>query len=107
MKEYTIAINEVKVGEPKKVFKIVTYKAGGFAVLTPYHKEKTGFLMKHPIDYSTPAGSTMYVRFEDCVKYSVNNKVKLSFHPDGFVQFSGEVQGKVLSGRNKETGEIK
>jgi hypothetical protein len=33
--------------------------------------------------------------------------VKLSLHPDGFTQFSGENPGKILSGRDPNTGEPK
>ena len=34
----------------------------------------------------------------------MEDRVKLSYHPDGFVQFSGEIGGKVISGKDFTTG---
>ena len=38
------------------------------------------------------------------VHYTAEDRVKLSHHWDGFVQFSGESPGKIISGRNALTG---
>jgi hypothetical protein len=38
-------------------------------------------------------------------EYSASDRVKLSFHTDGFVQFSSERKGRILSGRDPDTGE--
>ncbi len=67
----------------------------------PYHKEQRGYLAKHPVDYGQRDQETFR---PDTVEYSADDRVKLSIHPDGFVQFSGERQGKIRSGRN-EAGE--
>jgi hypothetical protein len=88
-----------------KVVQILPYKEGGFAVLTPYHTAGRGYLMKHPVDYAT---REMQIARADLVtEYSAEDRVKLSIHPDGFVQFSGQDQGKIESGRDPETGEPK
>jgi hypothetical protein len=43
----------------------------------------------------------------DVVEYDASDRVKLSYHTDGFVQFSGENPGRIVSGRDPVTGEPK
>jgi hypothetical protein len=101
----TLAIRP-EPGTPSfKVTKIVPYAKGGFSVLTPYHNQRQGYLAKVPVNYRE-LGDILVPRSE-VVGYSVNDRVKLSYHPDGFAQFSGEVGGKVISGRDEQTGEPK
>ncbi len=100
----TIAIQDVS-GTTRKITKIVPHSGGGFAVLAPYHKARSGLLLKFPVDYDGK-GETA-VPFEECAGYSADDRVKLSFHPDGFVQFSGENPRKIVSGRDPQTGEAK
>lgn len=102
MNGFTIAVEDQ--GTLRKITKIVPYKSGGFAVLAPYHKARRGYLAKHPVDYSK---RDVKMRLEDMVAYSAEDRVKLSIHPDGFVQFSSENQGKIVSGRDPQTGEPK
>ncbi|HET7477943.1 MAG TPA: hypothetical protein VFJ72_00365 [Rubrobacteraceae bacterium] len=96
----TIAIEDQ--GTLRKITKIVPYNSGGFAVLAPYHKAQKGYLFKHPVDYSQ---RRMEISREDNVEYSAEDRVKLSLHPDGFIQFSGENPGKIVSGRDPDTGD--
>jgi hypothetical protein len=84
--------------------KIVPYADGGFAVLVPYHKARTGWLAKMPADYNK---TSFRVTFNECLNYSAEDRVKLSYHADGFVQFSSETAGKIISGRDPVTGEPK
>jgi hypothetical protein len=101
----TLAIQS-EPGKPAvKVTKIVPYAKGGFSVLTPYHNERQGWVAKLPVNYRQ-FGEILIPRAE-VVGYSVNDRVKLSYHPDGFAQFSGEAGGKVISGRDPDTGEPK
>lgn len=100
MSGFTIAVEDQ--GTLRKITKIVPYKSGGFAVLAPYHKARRGYLAKHPVDYSK---RNVELRVEDMVTYSAEDRVKLSLHPDGFVQFSGENPGRIVSGRDPSTGE--
>lgn len=72
---------------------------GGFAVTVPYHQERHGFLFKAAVDYSQ---TTIEVPVEDLVPYTADDRVKLSLHIDGFVQFSGEGPGRILSGRHPD-----
>jgi len=39
--------------------------------------------------------------------FSASDRVKFSYHPDGFVQFSGENRASIISGRDPVTGEPK
>jgi hypothetical protein len=91
-------------GPYHKLTKIVPYADGGFAVLVPYHKERCGWLAKMPVDYNKTA---FPVANAECVNYSAEDRVKLSYHADGFVQFSSETPGKITSGRDPITGEPK
>src|SRR3712207_1528938 len=77
-------------GTLRKITKIVPYGSGGFAVLVPYHEARRGHLLKYPVDYQI---GQMERPFEDATQYSAEDRVNLSLHPDGFVQFSGENPG--------------
>src|ERR1022692_984751 len=99
-----IAVQDAS-GVNRKITKIVCHSHGGFAVLAPYHKARSGFLLKIPLDYEMKGEH--WVPLGECIGYSADDRVKLSFHPDGFVQFSGENSEKILSGRDPATGEPK
>lgn len=86
-------------GTPRQITKIVGMADGGFAVTVPYHSERTGFLFRMAVDYSQTSIET---GVEEMVPYTADDRVKLSLHLDGFVQFSGERPGRVLSGRNSD-----
>jgi hypothetical protein len=98
----TVAVRDA-LGVNRKIAKIIHHSEGGFAVMVPYHKARSGTLLKIPLDYDLKGAS--WVPFGECVGYSANDRVKLSFHPDGFVQFSGENPSKILSGRDPDTGQ--
>ena len=100
----TVALRDPDTGHLHKITKVVAYNTGGFAALTPYHSTCSGFLCKAPVDYKK---SQSTFSLENVIAFSANDRVKLSYHPDGFVQFSGEVQGSVISGRDPATGEPK
>jgi hypothetical protein len=71
----------------------------------PYHNANSGWVVKMPVDYHQK--EPVRISLDDIIAFSAEHRVKLSYHPDGFVQFSGEVQGKVISGRDPNTGEPK
>jgi hypothetical protein len=100
-----IAVQTTAGVRPRKLTKVIGYGAGGFAVLTPYHQARSGFVGKIPVDYNKIGSFT--IPKHDFIGFTAEDRVKLSYHPDGFVQFSGEVQGKVISGRDPSTGEPK
>jgi hypothetical protein len=87
----------------RKVTKIVSLSDGGFSVVTPYHKEKTGYLFKLPVDPSQLP--TFSRHWQETVGFTAECRAKLSYHVDGFAQFSSEKQGELVSGRDPETGE--
>ena len=103
-KPTTIAVQDTH-GTNRKITKIIHHSGGGFAVLAPYHKARSGLLLKIPVDYEIKG--EYWIPFAECVGYSADDRVKLSYHPDGFVQFSGENPGKILSGRDPETRQPK
>jgi hypothetical protein len=103
-KRIKIAVEDDE-GKYRSLTKIVPYPDGGFAVLAPYHAAKEGYLFKIAIPeelrgrFDTPHPAEIH-------RYSAADRVKLSFHPDGFVQFSSENPSTIRSGRD-ERGEPK
>ncbi|MDF2700592.1 MAG: hypothetical protein K0Q49_2151 [Haloplasmataceae bacterium] len=76
-----------------KVIKVAFYGDGGFRNFAPYHTVKKGLLSKLEVDYSL---GKQYISRNENVEYTADDKVKLSIHPDGFVQFSG-VKGNITT----------
>lgn len=83
--------------EPHKVAKIVPYPDGGYAVLVPYHKERSGFAAKFAVDYKKVR--VYEVDEKEYVSFGADERVKFSYHTSGFAQFSGENPRTILSGR--------
>lgn len=103
-RKWTIAIRPD--GEtPRKITKIVGLNGRGFSILTPYHKQRSGFLFKHLVDLQVLGGRS--VPWRECIGFTVEDRAKLSYHMDGFAQFSSETPGKIISGRDEKTGEPK
>lgn len=98
----SVIIDDQAVGTPRKIIKIISYRSGGFAVVLPYHGARCGYLVKQRLDYRN---DELRISREEMEEYSASDRVKLSFHPDGFVQFSGENPGRILSGLDPDTGE--
>jgi hypothetical protein len=45
--------------------------------------------------------------WEEAIGYTVKGRVKLSYHSDGFAQFSSETTSRIISGRDPTTGQPK
>ncbi len=73
-------------------------------MLAPYHAAKEGWLYKHKVDYRK---EEMSLEISDMQHFIASDRVKLSHHWDGFVQFSGVNPQKIMSGLDAETGEPK
>jgi len=104
-RKWTIAIRPSAGEDLRKITKIIGLNGDGFSVLAPYHEARSGFLFKHLMDLKT-LGSRM-VSWEECVGFTTENRAKLTYHIDGFAQFSSEGSGKIISGRDPSTGEPK
>lgn len=89
----------------RKITKIISYGAQGLGILMPYHKSASGIVMKLDVDYNMVG--TFEVSRNDARQFSASSRVKLSYHSDGFAQFSGEQSGKIISGRDVQSGTIK
>jgi hypothetical protein len=101
----TIAVVPEGATTPRKLTKIVSLNGGGFSVLAPYHKARSGFLCKIPVDPSSDPPESREWKAVD--GFTAESRAKLSYHVDGFAQFSSERQGELLSGRDPHTGEPK
>ena len=98
----TIGIRPQAGGPAHKVTKVIGYKDGGLGLLAPYHSARSGVLTKSLYDYRAQGLRT---KMEQREMFSAGDRVKLSYHPDGFVQFSGERAGRIVFGRDPRSGE--
>jgi hypothetical protein len=87
----------------RRVCKVICLADGGFSVTAPYHQARAGTLLRAPWNRSNVGHFD--VPFSAVKPFSASDRVKLSYHPDGFVQFSGEKNSKIISGRDKLTRE--
>jgi hypothetical protein len=104
-RKWTIAIRPAAGKTLRKITKIIGLNGDGFSLLAPYHRAKSGLLLKHLMDLRT-LGKRV-VPWNEAVAFTAEDRVKLSYHTDGFAQFSGENPGKIISGRDPKTGEPK
>jgi hypothetical protein len=107
-RKWTIAIRPSAGESLRKITKIIGLNGDGFSVLAPYHQARSGFLFKHLVDLKALLRQgTRLVAFEECEGFTAENRAKLTYHVDGFAQFSSEGSGKIISGRDPKTGEPK
>mgnify|MGYP001158983328 CR=1 FL=1 len=101
MEKFTLILEDS--GQRYKVLKVLFYTEGGCAVLLPYHPAKEGVLGKFLFDYRN---RNTIIGYDSMKKFRVDNQVKLSFHSDGFVQFSGShiKSGRKRNGKPKGLG---
>jgi len=104
-RKWTIAIRPASGEALRKITKIIGLNGDGFSVLAPYHKERSGYLFKHLMDLRSLGTRTM--TWDEGVGFTAEDRVKLTYHTDGFAQFSGENPGKIISGRDSKTREPK
>src|ERR1700730_7932890 len=104
-RKWTIAIRPAPGEELRKITKIIGLNGDGFSVLAPYHKARSGYLNKHLMDLQTLG--IRKIPKSEIISFTAEDRVKLSYHTDGFAQFSGENPGKIISGRAPATGEPK
>lgn len=102
---YTIAIRPNINQVARKITKIIGLKGDGFSVLTPYHKSGSGFLFKAPADPAVVGKQVIPI--DQCIGFTVDARAKLTYHTDGFAQFSSEKKGEIISGRDPVTKEPK
>jgi len=80
-------------------------KDGSYYATVPYHSHKKATILKCPVNYDI--GPSFHVSKEDIIDCAllddVDKRLKISHHPDGFIQFSGY---GITSGKD-EKGNIK
>jgi hypothetical protein len=101
----TVVVQLPDIGQ-RKITKIVPYgkKDGGFAVLSPYHSSRQGFLCSLKTRGFVEETTIPWV---DTHPFTFDGQVKLSFHGDGFVQFSSVEGATIRSGRDPVTKQPK
>jgi hypothetical protein len=107
MKDYEQKGSRIVVDDgltKRALFKIQPLSDGGYSVLAPYHAAREGWLARTHVDYTK---TEMQMSFSDMENFTADDRVKLSHHFDGFVQFSGENPQKIRSGRDPVTREPK
>ena len=89
-----------KDGTIYKLCKILFGSDGSYYVTSPYHSAQKAVLLKMTVNYAL---QEMMIPVEQAVDVASaeddDKRLKLSHHPDGFVQFSG--QG-ILSGKDSD-----
>lgn len=101
--KHTIVIS--RKGVPYKLCKILFGSDGSYYITVPYHSANKALLFMQTVNYvaSTPThiDHECWVPFSEAIELASSDdaRIKLSHHPDGFVQFSG--QG-LVSGRNTD-----
>ncbi len=84
----------------RKLFKIVPYTSGGFAIILPrYIDTQTGRLEKTFVTYEN-MGTHLETKRDESEQFFARDIVKFSYHSDGFVQFSSATNSRIISGRN-------
>lgn len=87
-----------------KICKILFGADGSYYVTSPYHPAQKAAVMKMTVNYSQREILIPYEELIDTASADDDEKrLKLSHHPSGFIQFSGE---GILSGKNPD-GSIK
>ena len=104
-RKWTVAIRTAEGQKPRKLTKVIGLNGQGFSVLTPYHTARSGYLYKMPMDLRRLGVRT--ISWDEVVAFTAEDRVKLSYHIDGFAQFSSEAPGKIISGRDPKNGEPK
>jgi hypothetical protein len=104
-RKWTVAIRPAEGQKARKLTKVIGLNGQGFSVLTPYHSARSGYLYKMPMDLRR-LGERI-VSWDEVVAFTAEDRVKLSYHVDGFVQSSSETPGKIMSGRDPKNGEPK
>ncbi len=89
-----------KDGVTYKLCKILFGSDGSYYVTSPYHPAEKAVLLKMTVNYALQETVIPIEQAVDIASAEDDDKrIKLSHHPDGFIQFSG--QG-ILSGKDAE-----
>lgn len=99
--DYTIAYN--KGGVTVDLCKVILGGDGSYYITAPFHPHDKAIASLITVNYARQEENLL--DFTRAIEVGVLNdddrRLKLSHHPDGFLQFSGE---GVLSGRDREGG---
>jgi hypothetical protein len=87
-------------GETVDLCKIILGGDGSYYITAPFHPHNKALAAIMTVNYAKPP---QILSFDEALEVAVleddDKRLKLSHHPDGFIQFSGE---GVLSGRNQD-----
>ncbi len=103
--KYTVIYE--KDGERYKLCKMFFGPDGSYYVTSPYHPAKEAVLVKYTVNYAL---SETFLSMEEMIDSAFveddEKRIKLSHHPDGFLQFSGHgiVSGKDTDGSIRGIG---
>jgi hypothetical protein len=94
--KYTVLFEKDRVYY--KLCKIIFEHDGSYYVTVPYHSAQKGHFTKQTVNYNKPQ---MWLPIKEAIDvgHSDQNRIKLSHHPNGFIQFSGK---GLISGKDSE-----
>lgn len=98
--KWTVAFQ--RDGRTHKLCKVLFGQDGSYYVTVPYHPARKALILKQEVNY---ARAEQHLALDTALELATleddDARLKISHHPDGFLQFSGR---GVLSGRNAITG---
>jgi Tfp pilus assembly protein PilF len=95
---YTV-IYETNAGVRHKLCRVLLMADGSYGITVPYHPSEQVTLIRQVINYPNRDARAEEDPIEMAVVGDDEHRLKLSHHPDGFVQFSGT---GIRSGRNPD-----
>jgi hypothetical protein len=95
---YTVVIRDIG-GQLRKVLRFVIGPDGSYYMTCPYHESGRVALAKRTVNFASPEKYAASPPVEVGLVEDDEHRVKLTHHPDGWVQFSGK---GIVSGRNED-----
>ena len=89
---WRVVVQDV-TGQLHALCKIQPLGDGGYSVICPYHEAREGWLVKLPVGVGYGPCEATKISVENTTHYTASDRVKLSHHRDGLVQFSSERHG--------------
>jgi hypothetical protein len=100
---WIIAIRPGKREPSRKITAIEDLGKGGFSMLLPCHKSRSGYLFKQPLVPGLPMPHA--VRWQGAVKFGPADEARFRYHPDGFVEFCGRRAERIKASRDVISGD--
>ena len=103
--QWTVAIRPKGREKPRNITTIEGLGGNGFSVSLPFHNAHAGYLFKQPV--APGMGMPHSVAWARATEFGPRDKVKLSYHVDGFAEFCADRSDRIAATRDLISGEVK